>query len=429
MKRIYIAIIFLFLMLTPIYCAEAYFATYDAAYNIDLSDPMKQYTGAGDNIDAAHGVTYTDTSMIAYVGVSGTTEPVKVEISKWYTTPWMYQSASQPNLRRPFGIDFVLRNRWYYYDGGSWPFYIETIRQHDITGEIPSHYGYQDRNTQMDVNFTFDLSTDRSVTRSGHELGFSILDPGNYYYDYTLITSFVDIVLVLPEIDPFDTSYQIGSADDYYASFDIHVNGSGIDETYHCEINGYYDTDKPESMQITLNVVPNANSSSINLDETSGVIAPGSGEGLPIATYSYTTTQEASDNSVRYYAFVSSSEYPNIPGEEFTLRKSGSADSDNENNSIKYQIRIQSGQSGRNGSSSSGWFDGTLSIKGIDEGNMSGVFFDSVYMEMQRPGNSPTYLNYDSGNILFRLADGTNPGLLDAGVYESYIYFHVITQQ
>lgn len=429
MKRIYIAIIFLLLMLTPIYCTEAYFATYDAAYNIDLSDPMKQYTGAGDSIDAAHGVTYTDTTMIAYVGISGTTAPVKVEISKWYTEPWMYQSASQPNLRRPFGIDFVLRNRWYYYDGGVWPFYIETIRQHDITGAIPSHYGYQQGSRNLDVDFTFKLPTDRSETKKGSELGFSILDGQDYYYDFDLITSFVDIVLVLPEIDPNDNSYQIGSADDYYASFDIHVYGSGIDETYHCEINGYYDTDKPESMQITLNVVPNANASSINLDETSGVIAPGSGEGLPIATYSYTTTQEASDNSVRYYAFVSSSEYPDIPGEEFTLRKSGS-DSDNESNSIKYQIRIQSDQSGRNGSSSSGWFDGTLSIKGIDEGNMSGVFFDNVYMEMQRPGDSqPTYLNYDSGNILFRLADGTNPSLLDAGVYESYIYFHVITQQ
>lgn len=420
MKRIYIAIIFLLLMLTPIYCAEAYFATYDAAYNIDLSDPMKQYTGAGDSIDAAHGGTYNDTTMIAYVGVSGTTEPVKVEISRWYTTPWMYQSASQPNLRRPFGIDFVTRNRWLYED-------IISYEQYDRTGKKPDHFGFQyNYDYKENINYEFLDDTDGSVMKKGYSIDSSILYSG---LNFKLITSFVDIVLVLPEINPSDTSYQIGSADDYYASFDIHVYGSGIDETYHCEINGYYDTDKPESMQITLNVVPNANASSINLDETSGVIAPGSGEGLPIATYSYTTTQEASDNSVRYYAFVSSSEYPNIPGEEFTLRKSGS-DSDNENNSIKYQIRIQSDQSGRNGSSSSGWFDGTLSIKGIDEGNMSGVFFDSVYMEMQRPGDSqPTYLNYDSGNILFRLADGTNPSLLDAGVYESYIYFHVITQQ
>ena len=420
MKRIYIATIFLLLMLTPIYCAEAYFATYDAAYNIDLSDPMKQYTGAGDSIDAAHGVTYNDTTMIAYVGVSGTTEPVKVEISRWYTTPWMYQSASQPNLRRPFGIDFVTRNRWLYED-------IISYEQYDRTGKKPDHFGFQyNYDYKENINYEFLDDTDGSVMKKGYSIDSSFLYSG---LNFKLITSFVDIVLVLPEINPSDTSYQIGSADDYYASFDIHVYGSGIDETYHCEINGYYDTDKPESMQITLNVVPNANASSINLDETSGVIAPGSGEGLPIATYSYTTTQEASDNSVRYYAFVSSSEYPNIPGEEFTLRKSGS-DSDNENNSIKYQIRIQSDQSGRNGSSSSGWFDGTLSIKGIDEGNMSGVFFDSVYMEMQRPGDSqPTYLNYDSGNILFRLADGTNPSLLDAGVYESYIYFHVITQQ
>ena len=420
MKRIYIATIFLLLMLTPIYCAEAYFATYDAAYNIDLSDPMKQYTGAGDSIDAAHGVTYNDTTMIAYVGVSGTTEPVKVEISRWYTTPWMYQSASQPNLRRPFGIVFVTRNRWLYED-------IISYEQYDRTGKKPDHFGFQyNYDYKENINYEFLDDTDGSVMKKGYSIDSSFLYSG---LNFKLITSFVDIVLVLPEINPSDTSYQIGSADDYYASFDIHVYGSGIDETYHCEINGYYDTDKPESMQITLNVVPNANASSINLDETSGVIAPGSGEGLPIATYSYTTTQEASDNSVRYYAFVSSSEYPNIPGEEFTLRKSGS-DSDNENNSIKYQIRIQSDQSGRNGSSSSGWFDGTLSIKGIDEGNMSGVFFDSVYMEMQRPGDSqPTYLNYDSGNILFRLADGTNPSLLDAGVYESYIYFHVITQQ
>lgn len=424
MKRIYIATIFLLLMLTPIYCAEAYFATYDAAYNIDLSDPMKQYTGAGDSIDAAHGVTYNDTTMIAYVGVSGTTEPVKVEISRWYTTPWMYQSASQPNLRRPFGIDFVTRERWYFEQANI----FTHTQQLDKTGKAPDHYGYQNSYAYKEkIDYEFTKKTDRSVEIKGWDIG---ADLANLGYTFKLITSFVDIVLVLPEINPSDTSYQIGSADDYYASFDIHVYGSGIDETYHCEINGYYDTDKPESMQITLNVVPNANASSINLDETSGVIAPGIGEGLPIATYSYTTTQEASDNSVRYYAFVSSSEYPDMRGEAFTLRKSSSADSDNENNSIKYQIRLQSDQSGRNSSSSSGWFDGTLSIQGIDEGTMSGVFFDSVYMEMQRPGDAqPTYLNYDSGNILFRLADGTNPDLLDAGVYESYIYFHVITQQ
>lgn len=410
-----------------------YFSTYGAAYNVDLA-ASSQFPGAGNSSDADYEVTegYNSTTLIAFLGVSGTTGPVSVTISNWYTEPWMYQSASQPNLQRPFGVDFVLRNRWYY--GG-----LLTEEQFDRTGATPSHYGLQN-NGSTNLEFSFSQATDGSYERQGSELGFDIVDEAfQYWRDYQLISSWVDIVLVLPEMDPYDTSYQIGSANDYYASFDILISGGGVNMTYHCELTGYYETDKPENMDITLSVIPNANASSINLDDTTGAIAPGAGSGLHIGDYSYTTTKESSDNSVRYYAFVSSEELPTRKGDRFLLKRRGVTDGVyDETNSIGYEIQLESKQvSGRPGSSFSGWFDGTASLVGIEEGDMSGVFFDSVFMEMYREGDvvegtsTPqyTYLHYDNGQILFRLAPGADPDVLEAGVYESYIYFHVVAQQ
>lgn len=416
-----------------------YFSTYGAAYNVDLSDSSKQYTGAGDSSSVDYGDPgYNASTLIAFLGVSGTTGPVSVTISNWYTEPWMYQSASQPNLRRPFGVDFVLRNRWHWEDRNIWG-NITDEGNNDLTGQAPSHYGKQDTSSSQNVNFTFSDRTDGSIEKSGRELGYSIWDVTNYYRDYTLVSSWIDIVLVLPPVNENDTSYHAGSADDYYASFDILISGGGVNMTYHCELTGYYASDKPENMDITLSVIPNANASAINLDDATGAIAPGAGSGLHIGDYSYTTTKESSDNSVRYYAFVSSEELPTVQGGPFLLKqKNATGGTYDETNSIQYEIQLASNQvSGRPGSAFSGWFNGTASLIGIDEGNLSGVFFDSVFMEMYREGDvveetgvpQYTYLHYDNGQILFRLAPGADPDVLEAGVYESYIYFHVVAQQ
>lgn len=430
--------VFLFLIFVtlPVFSAESYFATYSAAYNINLADPNNIFTGAQDRDDIEYGDPgYNSTTLIAYAGINNTTAPVDVTI-EWYTTPWMYQSASQPNLKRPFGIDFVLRNRWH------WEERIFGIvlaeGNEDLTGANPSHFGNQDDSNTDDVDFNFSDRTDGTLEKSGQDLGFDMWgESEKYWKDYKLISSWVDIVLVLPKIDSNNTSYQVGSADDYYASFDIVFSG-GVEMRYHCEINGYYETEEPESMDLTLNVIPNANASSINLDDTSGDIAPGSGTGLNIGTYSYTTTYEGSDSSIRYYAFVSSSPNPDTQGDPFRLVQVDGDDSElNEHNSIAYEVRLKSNQTtGRTGDVFSTWFDGTTSITGIEEGSLSGVFFDSVYMAMHREGETDddgnsvtTYLHYDNGNILFRLANGANPDVLNAGVYNSYIYFHVISQQ
>lgn len=411
-----------------------YFSTYGAAYNVDLA-ASSQFPGAGNSSDADYEVTegYNSTTLIAFLGVSGTTGPVSVTISNWYTEPWMYQSASQPNLQRPFGIDFVTRKRWYFEKANI----FTHTQQIDRTGKAPDHYGYQnDYAYKEKITYEFTEKTDGSVETKGWNID---ADTANLGYNFKLTSSWVDIVLVLPEMDPYDTSYQIGSANDYYASFDILISGGGVNMTYHCELTGYYETDKPENMDITLSVIPNANASAINLDDTTGAIAPGAGSGLHIGDYSYTTTKESSDNSVRYYAFVSSEELPTGQGDRFLLKRRGVTDGVyDETNSIGYEIQLASKQvSGRPGSSFSGWFDGTASLVGIEEGDMSGVFFDSVFMEMYREGDvveetgAPqyTYLHYDNGQILFRLAPGADPDVLEAGVYESYIYFHVVAQQ
>ncbi len=272
-----------------------YFSTYGAAYNVDLS-ATAQYPGTGDSSNADYDVTegYNPTTLIAFLGASGTSgEDVTITISKWYTEPWMYQSASQPNLQRPFGIDFVTRERWYHEEN---PWIIDEEEQKDITGKAPDHFGYQDRYAYKEaVEYTFTKDTDGSVSAKGYEIGSKIV---NSLYDFQLVSSWVDMVLVLPELDSDDNSYQIGSANDYYASFDIKISGGGVDMTYHCELTGYYMSDKPGNMDISLSVIPNANAGAINLDDTTGFITPKTGSGLHVADYSYTTTKESSNNDL-----------------------------------------------------------------------------------------------------------------------------------
>lgn len=414
MKRLILILAMAMMTAAPL-LARNYFNTYSAAYNVDLSDPDRCYVGTdGGVFDESGGPGYSNRTLIAQLGFADTSSPITIEIT-FDNTSWMYQSASQPNLRRPFGLDIVVRQRWYYNlcnnnnDGTT----DETVAVY--------HYGLQPGgDSSAFVSIPYHVSTDGSVSKAGHEL------PGNHSWffgcagiQHDLIGAWVELVLVLPEIDPYDTSYTVGSADDYYVSFDMTISGGREAGTYHCEFTGYYDDPRDEEINFTLNVVPTANASAINLD-ASPDIAPGD-PGLQIGRYYYSTTKTTSSEDRNYFAFCSSSEIPDRNGGPFRLVRRGSYGGDL--NEIGFEIGLQSSDPSKGVQ----WFAGSdvMSEGDVEPEN---VFYSSRRQDMQDIGGATIYQRYDEGAILFRLAPGEDPGPLNAGVYTSYIYFHVVVE-
>ena len=395
--------------------ARSYFNSYSAAYNVNLADPKGEYVGTDSGEFGSTG--YNDRTLVAQVGFAATSGPVTVTVTL-NNSGWMYQSASQPNLKRPFGLDVVVRQRWYR-DGCPNPH-----GQTDETVQIV-HMGRQDGgNMSSTVPVTFSSSTDGSV-KSDWLRWFSDVSPKehnngwDYGLEHELIGAWVEFVLVLPEIDSYDTSYTVGSADDYYASFDIDVSG-GAEGSWHCEFTGWYEDGSEGDVQFVLNVVPNANASSINLDDETSIVY--GSDGLQIGSYFYTTTKGTSSEDKDFYAFVSSSQSPTTPGGKFTLVKAGT--SGGTGNEIAFEIGLESLEPGR----SRKWFNGAV-VMGDGATAPADTFYSSRADDMSDIDGNPVLQRWDEGNILFRLANGAKVDTLNAGVYSSNVYFHVVTQE
>ena len=391
--------------------ARSYFNSYSAAYNVNLADPNKEYVGTDSGEWGSTG--YNDRTLVAQVGFADTSSPVSIEVT-FDNASWMYQSASQPTLKRPFGLDVVVRQRWY-----RWNCTNGALHQTDETVQV-HHYGLQEGgNSSQDATFSYSNPTNGSVEKDGNDL------PGEHrnticgWYSHKLIGAWVEIVLVLPKIDPYNTSYTVGSANDYYASFDITLSG-GAEGSWHCVFTGWYENPQDGEVQFVLNVVPNANASSINLDSDDG-IAYGS-QGLPIGTYFYTTTKSNSSEDKDYYAFVSSSQSPTAPGGTFSLVRTGT--DGGTGNEIPYEIGLDSLELGRDPK----WFNGAvvMSDGAIDP---AGTFYSSRADNMSDIDGNPVLQRWDEGDILFRLANGADVNTLAAGVYSSNVYFHVVTEE
>ena len=391
--------------------ARSYFNSYSAAYNVNLADPNKEYVGTDSGEWGSTG--YNDRTLVAQVGFADTSSPVSIEVT-FDNASWMYQSASQPNLKRPFGLDVVVRQRWY-----RWNCTNGALHQTDETVQV-HHYGLQEGgNSSQVATFSYSNPTNGSVEKDGNDL------PGEHrnticgWYSHKLIGAWVEIVLVLPKIDPYNTSYTVGSANDYYASFDITLSG-GAEGSWHCVFTGWYENPQDGEVQFVLNVVPNANASSINLDSDDG-IAYGS-QGLPIGTYFYTTTKSNSSEDKDYYAFVSSSQSPTAPGGTFSLVRTGT--DGGTGNEIPYEIGLDSLELGRDPK----WFNGAV-VMGDGAIDPAGTFYSSRADNMSDIDGNPVLQRWDEGDILFRLANGADVNTLAAGVYSSNVYFHVVTEE
>lgn len=415
MKKLVFFLIAFLSFLSPL-TAEIYFSTYPAAYNVNLED-TDSYIGTDDGVFDNSKPGYNENTLVAQVGFNKTTDPVTVEI-KFNQSDWMYQSASQPTLQRPFGLDIIVRQR-FYRDGCPMP--------HGQTDEtvVFYHYGYQDGSRGNETVIT--LPSYNSSTNGSEYFGQDYLwespdhdrpeshSGWDYRLRHDLIGAWVEFVLVLPEIDSKDLSYTVGSANDYYASFDITVSG-GASGSWHCEFTGYYDDPHSGDSSFILNVVPTAAASSINLSESTPKNPDE--DGIPVGRYWYSTTRESSVTESNYYAFVSSSENPGGSAEKFSLVHQGT--DGGEGNEIAFEIGLESDDP----SKGIKWFDGTTNMNcGTD------AFYSSRTENMKDLDGATIFQRSDRGNILFRLAsDGDTDGLQE-GIYSSYIYFHVVSGQ
>lgn len=241
---------------------------------------------------------------------------------------------------------------------------------------------------------------------TGERLCFSLVvsyQDGVYILDDSSISIQVksgtsaSIYLVIPTDDNLVSDY-------YEAAFDITAGY----EAYRCYLNAYYEADTGtitnNIISFTADIIPNANSRSINLSDSECK------QGILIGSYSYNFwIKGEEDVSNRLKLFVSASSDPNVADEEgFVLRKTDAEVSD-DNNSIDFEIMI--GNMWNRGIISTGT---TMeSVLGFEKNNQvlsdDGVQVYSV-----------------DGDIYFKVADEDKLDRLEAGVYRSYIYLHVI---
>ena len=443
------------------YKATSWFAPYSAGFNVNLQD-TSTYTGAAQgNYKAIKWETagYNDSTLVAVTGVmleeeNGGIEPSTVTISVSMdfkgNTPWTYVSASEPYLKRPFGMDFVIC----YTDNKDTPRDVVSIRP-TSNGGVEAIYDKNNLNATVNekdgtVSFKLPLDVTKSVV-------------------------WMDVVLVLPDKADMSTAL---SADDYYCgitvSMDVVNNATGAKvsgghNNWTYSFNGYISS-RPDasSARVFFNVLPNATAYSINVSSLENK------NEILIGSYSYETQsflhRLADDGDLEYdiqkynnyYIFASSSKDPNDSDGEFRLTLQGLDSSqipeEYTNTSFKYEIGIVSDKAGSNAtwisnspfsieeaksmflqgnsikastvslplqSDSGAWYDGTDSTSTWANRHppILGIRIDEPMRDGMR-----SLVFRDSGNIYIRAVDeNLDASQLSSGVYTSIVYFHVIS--
>ena len=440
----------------------AWFAPYAAGFNVDLNN-TEMYSGAVPDNDG-HGRlpqvyfnqnAYNDDTLIAVAGFKTTnltdhwigdddqaTVTFKVSLDFKGDTSWTYASASEPYLKRPFGLDFVIC----YNDSDA----------RDIISVRPSQDG-GDPTVASSIKDQSSYSVENGVVTFKATITAGEQDEDAVW---------VDIVLVLPDDSKCDMSSAL-SADDYYCGIKMDISVTG-DTTYSdswtYSFNGFISDDPNASVtNVFFTVLPNATANSIAVNNQDFQYT---GNGVSIGTYEYETQsflrRNEDDGKMEYdiqkqneyHIFASSSADPLINGGVFTLVLNGlEADSDLEDSyMIKYLVGLESTYpNNKNGGIV--WFDGQAHLRSSVEGTYQKnsntdytiIGKEDTYNRVNSSGNMNTLVTAteitenmrdnminlvyrDSGNIKIKAADPSfKPENLTAGIYTSTIYFHIIS--
>ena len=427
MRKIAAAFILIIPCLSPVF-AGIWFSPYPASFGIDLADTAT-YCGelpTNNPGSVVHDKTpgYNDNTLVALLGVTETGSESTVTVSfPSDDSKWVYTSASQPEAKREYEIYLIERRRyryWYQYEDLN-PSKDSIYRTTDLTESVVKLSLDSSGGSSTKV-FTFP-ATNGSIWKE--DVGS---DWAGYGQDGALIGCWLDIVIALPAIADQAENVVTSPADDYSSELDVEVTGA-VGGNYHLEFTGFYGDDPGyRGGSVLFNVVPDTvNANSIVLDDIDN------GDYIKIGDYSYTTTHDQSkaDNEANneYYIFASASESPITPNNSgFVLRLQGTdINSTNKRITVPYTITLVT-DSHDIESARSVEFDGTDSLNGstLTKGLISLGRHES---QIGDDGTLHTY--YDNGTIQFKLADTVDQDYINdliAGVYESKVYFHVVSK-
>lgn len=459
MKKLFLAFIFLAFS----YCGfamgiiedlfdtslEVWFSPYPAAFNVNLED-SGLYPGVapeGDQIpDNGNGLPvgvkgpsegYSDTALIGVVGFGGVSTIGGELLIGWLRDninsvrfditfdsggeSWNYVSASEPYLKRPFGIDVVLN----YCDVND----KSTGRERYLAARL----GYDDNPNFTDTEgTTFGIEVDKDKA----------LESGSFW---------IGLYLKLPD-ENVDLSSAL-SADDYYSSMHIVMTvyyGDNQSDSFSWSyiFNGYIGEELDDlETQVFLNIVPDAQANSINVADLEG------GKSVTIGEYSYVSQAYLPESyggnpssetmaNASYYVFASSSPDPTLPGGLFRLVSTGIESAPSAENVIYYQVGIDSANIAGTGTADK-WYNGQDTLSSFSTDTDSLVEGDSRREQLSYDYSLWNgYTRYysitfeDSGSLMIRAADAygnQNTSFLAsdyrAGVYTSTVYLHVVSTQ
>lgn len=424
MRKIAAAFILIIPCLSPVF-AGIWFSPYPASFGIDLADTAT-YCGelpTNNPGSVVHDQTpgYNDNTLVALLGVTETDSESTVTVSfPSDDSKWVYTSASQPDAKREYEIYLIERRRYrYLYDDADWSWEEDEYRTVDLTESVVK-LPRDSSGGSSTKDFTFP-ATNRSEWKDNVATNDENQQVGGY-----IIGCWLDIVIALPAIADQAENVVTSPADDYSSELDVEVAGLG---KYHLEFTGFYGDDPGyRGGSVLFNVVPDpVNANSIVLDDIDNNTY------IKIGDYSYTTTHDQSkaDNEANneYYIFASASESPITPNNSgFVLRLQGTdINSTNKRITVPYTITLVTDNHGI-GSARSVEFDGKDYLNGsiLSKGLISLGRHES---QIGDDGTLHTY--YDNGTIQFKLADTVDQDYINdliAGVYESKVYFHVVSK-
>lgn len=453
MKRIFFVVVLLFSVIFPLFSigdienTEIWFSPYPAGFNVNLED-TESYKGLNSSDPSSalmavvgFGGLYDSSALEEFLGIITQLNSIKIDI-QFETETWQYVSASEPYLKRPFGIDVVVN----YGD----------FQGNSVESSESSYYGFSSQGGNVNLEdsfFSVTITLDKII--EWHE---TIFIPTG------LNDVWVNFYLNLPDENyrGVDLSSAL-SANDYHARMKIQlvINGdvsNALSWTY--TFNGYIDEEiENTSTTVFFSVLPSANANSMSVSQLAD-----SG-GVEIGSYSYESQafiydQTGSNDEYagkNFHIFTSSSLDPNLNGGQFKLVNAGIESNPSEENVIYFQVGLRSTYKGNQSVTAPEqdtiWYGGTDTSSSITE---DGLLRGAKRREVLSydPGGwfgSPTYryslVFEDEGDILIRAAKeneaseivdyqgtATFDNEFDAsdyrsGVYTSTIYFHVVSDE
>ena len=464
MKKILLASLFGFVLLFNSYALTTWYSPYSASFSVDLKTAPGTYDGTENGIyqDSNNpDGDYNQNTMVGTIGATDfgasktddgydengictsytyVTDSIGISFDFSSASNWMYVSQADPSLSVPFGLDIVIRYRVQYNltrKGWLVDYHDSATRDYTYSTSGSSNgvhqFGYQGENEPLDdgsrnINVDIDtLATYATDFRNeynannndyiDHDIGSG---DGDWKLDAYVIGIWVDIVPVIPE-PTADQLKNIGSADDYMASYTINVGGA----QYLVTMTGYYDSPAPKYGEVLFTVTPTANAYSLDIESMILDNAE-----VEIGEYSYTEEAEivASGQEVNspYYLFVSSSRTPTANGGVFTMMNVDAVTSTlNGRNGFKYKVNLVSDASGAR----SGDFNGEATIdSAVSQGLHGSSRSDSM---IGNDGYSRTL--YDNGKIVMSYVETDNVISEDnslnlvSGEYVSDIYIHLVS--